>query len=211
MPHAAKFIGYIVTMLAITNPFGTVGVFIALTDDRSYREQRRIGLTAAFACLVIFMVVTWFGEALLRIMGVSLSAFQVGGGVVVAMIGLSMLHTESSSIRQTEQEEKAASHKSSIAVVPLAIPILAGPGAISTILVDLHQFPTFFAKLYMSVANSLIAAIIGIVLLFAGTIRRILGQTGINILVRIMGLLLLAMAVQMMAKGAIALLPGLAH
>jgi multiple antibiotic resistance protein len=211
MPHAAKLVGYIVAMLAITNPFGTVGVFIALTDDRSHREQRRIGITAAFACLIIFMVVTWFGEALLKLMGISVSAFQVGGGIVVAIIGLSMLRTESSSIRQTEQEQKAATHKASIAVVPLAIPILAGPGAISNILVDLHQFSTVIAKVYMSVANIFIAAVIGIVLLFAGTIRRILGVTGINILVRIMGLLLLAMAVQMMAKGAVALMPGLGH
>ena len=210
MLELGQLVAYIVTMLAITNPFGNVGIFIMLTEGKPVLEQRRIALTASLACLIIFLIVTWCGDTLLRIMGISLSAFQVGGGIVIAIIGLSMLHSQSSKIVQSEQENEEASAKSSIAVVPLAIPILAGPGAITTILADLHVFPFYFAKLYLTLANVIVAGVIAMVLLFAGTLRTILGVTGINILVRIMGLMLLAMAVQMIAKGIVILLPGLA-
>lgn len=210
MQHKQLLITFIVTMFAITNPFGNLGIFIALTADKTVEEQRVIAMKTALACCVIFLVVTWFGQLILDFLGITVPAFEVAGGIVIMLIGLSMLQSKSSSLVQTDKEKKSAAVKASVAVVPLAMPIIAGPGAISTILVDLHQFPSIIAKVWVSVCDVILALIIMIVLLFAAPLRKFLGTSGISIMVRIMGLILIAMAMQMLTRGLISLLPGLA-
>jgi len=200
---------FFATMFAITNPFGNLAIFIGLTADRTASEQRGIALRTAFASAVIFVVVIWVGEDLLSFLGISVPAFQCAGGIVITLLGLSMLKSESSSMAHTHEESQAAQSQTSIAVVPLAMPIIAGPGAITTILVSVHDFSSLQARFYMTLGSIVIAGIIAVVLYFATPIQRLLGVTGINIAVRIMGLLLIAMAMGMLAAGALALFPGL--
>jgi len=196
-------------MFAITNPFGNLGIFIALTSDKTVQEQRLIAIKTAFACFVIFLLVTWFGDQILNLMGITVPAFQVAGGIVVTFIGLSMLQSKQSDVAHSPQEKQDALAKASVAVVPLAMPIIAGPGAISTILVDLHQFPSVMAKIWVTVGNFALSIVIMLALLFAATLRKFMGSSGISVMVRIMGLILIAMAMQMFTKGLGALLPGL--
>lgn len=210
MTHKQLLVTYLVTMFAITNPFGNLGIFIALTSDKSVSEQRVIAVKTAFACFIIFLVVTWFGDQILSLMGITVPAFQVAGGIVVALIGLSMLQSKQSDVAHSPKEKQDALTKASVAVVPLAMPIIAGPGAISTILVDLHQFPSLMAKIWVTASNLALAVLIMVVLLFAAPLRKFLGTSGISIMVRIMGLILIAMAMQMFTKGLVVLLPGLA-
>jgi multiple antibiotic resistance protein len=207
MNHQQLMVTYFVTMLAITNPFGNLGFFIALTSDKTISDQRLTAVKTGFACMVIFLVVTWFGDTLLGWLGITVPAFQMAGGIVIMLIGLKMLHSKRSDT--STQEEREAAARASVAVVPLAMPIIAGPGSISTILVDLHQFSSITAKLWVSAENILLSIVIMIVLLFAAPIRKFLGAAGIGILVKIMGLILIAMAMQMFTKGVIQLLPGL--
>jgi len=206
--HKQLLITFIVTMFAITNPFGNLGIFIALTADETVKEQRIIAIKTALACCIIFLIVTWFGQSILNFLGITVPAFQVAGGIVIAMIGISMLQSKKSDIAHSSNETKTAG-QASVAIVPLAMPIIAGPGAISTILVDLHQFPSITAKVWASACEILLAIIIMIVLLFAAPLRKFLGNSGISIMVRIMGLILIAMAMQMLTRGLISLLPGL--
>ena len=209
MDHQQLLVAFFVTMFAITNPFGNLGIFIALTADKTVPEQRKIAVRTAVACCIIFLTVTWVGELLLKFLGVTVPAFEVAGGIVILLIGLHMLQSKPGSASASNDAHSTAS-KSSVAVVQLAMPIIAGPGAISTILVDLHQFPSLMAKVWVSVCDIFLAVAIMIVLLFAAPIRKFLGTSGISIMVRIMGLILMAMAMQMLTRGLVDLLPGLA-
>jgi len=205
--HWRSYVGFIITMLAVTNPLGNLAIFIGLTADKGEKAQRKIALSCALASGITFVVIIWFGDAILNFMGITLPAFQLAGGLVITLLGLAMMHTETSSMTHTHGEEKEAQSRSSIAVVPMAIPIIAGPAAITTILVSVHKFPTIANKFYLSVDSMIIAAVIGIILFFSTPIRKVLGVTGINIAVRIMGLVLIAMAMEMLISGIKAAFP----
>ena len=192
---------YIVMMLAITNPIGNMAIFLSLTSDRSLKEQRKIALTTAFAVVLILVIVTWSGQFILSLLGISISAFEIGGGLVITLLGLSMLSTKKSSMSHTEEEDQEAKSKTSVAVVPLAIPIIAGPGAITTILVSLKHYSEPIAKVYLTIGNCFIALVIALALYFGGNIGKMLGVSGINIVTRIMGLILVAIAMQMITSG----------
>jgi multiple antibiotic resistance protein len=142
------------------------------------------------------------------ILGIKLPAFQVAGGFVLFLMALSMLNAEESSIKQTPEELKEKRSELG-AIVPLAIPIIAGPGAISTIIVSVSQFPGILNQAILSVAGLLVAVVMGALLYFAANLEKIMGQSGINIINRLGGLILAAIAVQTLATGLLALFPGL--
>lgn len=204
-----QLLSYFVSVLVICNPFSALPALLALTHGRTLDEKRRTGIVAGFAVAVILVVCTWIGGPLLQFLGISVAAFQVAGGIVVFMIALSFLNAEVSRIKQTSEDQKDAQRKDSIAVVPLAIPLMAGPGAISTVIVHVYSFPGFLSQLYMSICAILVAATLGITLYFAGNVEKVLGQSGINIVNRIGGLILAAIAVETISKGVLGLFPHL--
>jgi multiple antibiotic resistance protein len=144
---------------------------------------------------------------LLDFLGISVPAFQVAGGFVVFMLAMAMLNAETSRIKQTTEDQKEAKHKHSIAIVPLAIPIMAGPGAISTVVVAVNSHPGVLNQIYFSGSAIIVALVLGITLYFSTGFEKMLGQTGINIVNRIAGLILAAMAVQTLSSGIIGLFP----
>ena len=208
---AHPYASYIVTMFAITNPIGNLAIFIGLAGDRSMLEQRKLALTTAIACLVIMIAVTWFGDLILKLFGISIASFQIAGGIIITLLGLTMMRSKQSEMQHTPEEQKAAESQESIAVVPLAMPIIAGPGAITTILVNGHSFATFGGKIIMTVCNLAVAIIIYVALYFSGRISDWLGVSGIKIATRIMGLILVAMAMSMLVAGLIAAFPALSQ
>ena len=201
---------YLVGMIAITNPAGNLGIFLSLTGEYTPQQRRKTALTTTFAVAMIFIIVTWCGEWLLKLLGISLPAFEMGGGLVITLLGLSMLSTKTSPMAHTSDEHNAAINKPSIAVVPLAIPIIAGPGAITTILVNLQHVTTIGVKIGLCISNILVAGIIGLTLLFGGVINRVLGVAGVNIVTRVMGLILVAISMQLITDGLIKIFPALA-
>jgi multiple antibiotic resistance protein len=178
----SELVNYFISLLVLCSPFSALPALIGLTHGMSDDEKRRTGMIAGIAVGVILVSMTWVGGPFLDFLGISVPAFQVAGGFVVFMLAMSMLNAETSRIKQTTEDQKEARYKHSIAIVPLAIPIMAGPGAIS-------------------------ALVLGITLYFSTKFERMLGQTGINIVNRIAGLILSAMAVQTIAKGIIGLFP----
>jgi len=204
-----KFVNYLATMFAVTNPFGNLAIFIGLTVHRSRKAQHRIAISTAFATAIILLVITWVGQPILNMLNISIPAFQMAGGLTITLIGLSMLQSKKAGGHVSTADQKNADSKESIAVVPLAIPIVAGPGAIAMVLVNVHDYPSIIAKGYISVANILIACIIAIVFFFAGPISRLLGDAGIKIAVRISGLILVSMAMGMLMAGIGQLFPAL--
>ena len=129
-----EFVTAFVALFTITNPVGNIPLFLALTTNQTPRQQRITARTAAFAVAVVLIICLFVGQAILHLFGIRMEAFTFAGSLVVATLAWSMLSIQTSGQRHTAQEGDEAASKASITVVPLAIPILAGPGAISTVI-----------------------------------------------------------------------------
>ncbi|MFV1988112.1 MAG: MarC family protein [Gemmatimonadota bacterium] len=205
-----SYISYAITILTIVNPIGTLALFAALVGERPMSEQKAIARSSAFATGIIMIVLTWVGAAILAFFGVTAAGLQAAGGIILVLMGLSMLSSTPTRLKHTPAERQAAQESDSIAVVPMAIPITIGPGAITTIILATQQLPTVLDRIVLSAIGVGIGLIMWVSLHFAGPVSKRLGVTGVRIVTRIMGLLLAALAMQMLAEGLKGLMPGLA-
>lgn len=210
-PILSEQIRYAVGIFAILNPLGAIPIYLSLVADRRPEEMRRTALKTAVAVAVILILAVWAGDAMLSFFGIGVPAFRIAGGLLVLTIAIAMFNAKTSTARHTDEEQAEAESKNDIAVVPLAIPLLAGPGAISLAIVDAHQAGNWLGKLMFCAGIFAVAAIVWAVLRLAEPIGERLGTGGLNIATRVMGLILAAMAVQFMAAGMLDLFPGLSH
>ncbi len=206
----AQFVNHFVGLLVIANPLSALPAVLKVTRSHSLTEKRQTGLICAFAVGIILLIVTWVGTPLLMILGIKLPAFQVAGGVIIFMMSLSMLSAEESPIKNTPEEQKEKQRELG-AIVPLAIPIIAGPGAISTVIVSVNEFPGIWNQVLISISSILVALSMGLLLYFAANLEQFFGKSGINVINRLGGLILAAIAVQTLANGLIGLFPSLAN
>lgn len=197
----ADIINYYISLFSVCSPISALPALLNLSYGKSDEEKKKIAVTASFAVAVILITVTWIGLPFLNTLGIRIPAFQVAGGFVLILIALSMLNAQPSRIQQTREDQVEAVHKASIAVVPLAMPIIAGPGAMTTVIVGASIWTGALNRFYLSLCAVLVALTTGTVLYFASHIERVLKHTGINIVTRIGGLILASMAVQSMASG----------
>ena len=204
----AGIVTFAVALLTITNPIGNLAIFASLTGDRDDAEKKRIATKSALAITLILVIVTWSGSYLLDMFGISVPAFQTAGGLIILLLGLSMLHSKTSAMHHTADEHAAAVEKDSIAVVPMAIPIVAGPGAMTTIIVQTHHAGTVIDRALVTAICLVVALLLWLAFWFAAPIARRLGIGGINIVTRIMGMVLAAIAIGMIAEGLRRLFPG---
>jgi multiple antibiotic resistance protein len=210
-PVWAEQVKYLIGIFAILNPLGAIPIYLSLMADRRPDEMHRIALKAAVAVAVILTLSVWVGDALLSFFGIGIPAFRIAGGLLVLIIAIAMFGARTSPAQHTDAEQAEAEAKNDIAVVPLAIPLLAGPGAISLTIVDAHQVASLADKAVFSLGIVWVAGIVWVVLRLAEPIGTRLGTGGLNIATRVMGLILAAMAVQFMADGMLELFPGLSH
>lgn len=211
LPVWAEQIKYLVGIFAILNPLGVIPIYLSLMADRRPEEMHRTALKAAVAVAVILILAVWAGDGLLAFFGIGIPAFRIAGGLLVLTIAIAMFDARTSTARHTDAEQAEAESKNDIAVVPLAIPLLAGPGAISLVIVDAHQAGSLPGKLVFCLGIAGLAVIVWLVLRLAEPIGERLGTGGLNIATRVMGLVLAAMAVQFMADGLLEVFPGLSH
>ncbi|MGE0823315.1 MAG: YchE family NAAT transporter [Candidatus Binatia bacterium] len=198
------------TLLVIVDPLAAIPLFLSLTSEQSAAERNQSAQVTASTVAVVLVVAIMVGEPLLRFLGISLASFRVGGGILLLLMAIAMLQAQHSRIQQAPEETREAEEKESVAVVPLAIPLLAGPGAISTVIIYSHRATTWFDTVLLMLASLVVAGTVWIALRLASVIGAALGKTGINIITRLMGLMLAAVAVEFIAAGASQLLPGLA-
>ena len=208
--NTAALITFATAMFAIMNPIGSVAIFMGMVTDRTEAERRSIAIRSAIAIAVILVGTVWAGEFVLGLFGVGIPSLQAAGGVMIVLIAFSMLQSSQSPIHDSKDGAEAAAAKQDIAVVPLAMPMVAGPGSIVTVIVNTHQHRGIESNLEMSAVCSLMAVLIGACFLAAGPIARVLGGKGMDILTKFMGLVLLSIAIGMLASGIKGLLPGLA-
>ena len=135
MSSAADYLRFFVTLTAVVDPFLAVPFFLAFTASRSEAERRRLAQVVAFTVFVVLAVAVFVGEALLQFIGASLPAFRVGGGLVLLLMALAMLNAQAGGLRQSKAEADELQSGELSGVVPLAVPLLAGPGAISTTII----------------------------------------------------------------------------
>ena len=205
----AALASFIAALFSMMNPVGNVGVFAGMTTDRPEAEAVRIAWTCAGAVAITLIIVAWSGALLLEFFGITIDSLRAAGGVIVLLIGLQMLANKSGHQHSTAELEDAKS-RTSIAVVPLAIPIVAGPGTMATILVAAQQHPSVLSKVEISVVIIALAALCGLLFSFATPISKWLGESGMGVVTRVMGMILAAIAMGMLADGLKGLLPGLA-
>ena len=197
-----------VTLLAITNPVGKIPVFNALAGHHSAGVKRRVALIAAVSVIGILLVSFFLGEIVLRLLGITIPAFRIAGGILLLLSALSMMSGADTGPAPTVASVPVAD-VTHLAVVPLAIPLLAGPGAISTVIVYAHRDSSLHHAFLVATAVVSVGAVILIILRLAPLLASVLKRTGMNVAARITGLLIAATAVEFIVDGLAQLFPGL--
>lgn len=209
MKNWTDYVHILTALLVITNPIGAIPVFITLTRDQMADARKTTARITATAVAIVLIVSIFLGEPLLRFFGIGLPSFHVGGGILIMMMALAMLRGYQGETRHSPEEHIEAEDKEGSAVVPLAIPMLAGPGAISTTIVYSHRAESLGDVAFLVFAALLVAASVWASLSLADPIANRLGRYGISVTTRVMGLILAAVAVEFIAGGLIQLFPKL--
>jgi multiple antibiotic resistance protein len=202
-PEYAKLL---VALLALVHPIGAVPLFLSLTENQP-ADRRHIGFVAAVAAGVILIACVFVGQALLLAFGIDIPSFRIAGGLLILLLALAMMHTPERGTKETLEDRQGSMPNGSVAVVPLAIPILAGPGAISTVIVYAHRSASLSHHLLICAIIVVVAASTLVVLRLALVIVSLIGRTGLQILTQIMGLLIAAIAVEFITQGLAAIFP----
>ena len=198
-------------IFVVVDPLAAVPFFLAMTSDQSPEQRRDTARRAAIGAWLIFTAFGLVGALLFRLLGISIPAFKLAGGVLLLLIAIDMLRTAPSAARITAPEVEAGVEKDDVAIVPLAMPLLAGPGSIATVIVLMGrvQPKQWWNGLPVLVAVAVVAGVTYLTLASANRVERVLSRTGMNILERVAGMLLAAIALQFMIDGAGEAFPGL--
>ena len=205
----------LITLLAIVNPLAIVPFFIHYTQGFSRAQRRRTIWTASFSAFVVIATSALAGLKILEFFSISLASIQVGGGMLLLISTQNMLNAQPAEAKPhtNEMEEGAekAAMGASIAVVPLTIPLLTGPATMSTVVIYAEKAKTFWQLSTLVGYGIVIGIATALCFALAQPIARVLGKTGINVMTRLMGLILAALAVEVMADGLLKLFPALSR
>ncbi len=187
----------------LVDPFAAIPSFLAITESADPGRRKRMARKAAITCFIVLVSFAVAGQLIFRMFGITLPAFEIAGGLILLLIGLDMLEARRSPTQETHGDTEEAATKEDAGIVPLGIPMLAGPGAISSVMVLVGQVPTLWGWQMGAILGAIAftALVTYLVLGAAAKVRQFLGETGIRILVRIMGLLLVALAMQYFVNG----------
>ena len=186
----------------LVDPFAAVPGFLAMTASNTPEARKRMAKRAALTCFIVLTTFMLIGGLIFKVFGITIPAFEIAGGLILLIIGLEMLQAKRST-QDTAEEEAAGAAKDDVGIIPLGIPMLAGPGTISTVMVLVGPHFSFNRALPIFAAIALTSYLSYLVLAAADRVGRFLGEIGIRIMVRIFGLLLTAIAVQFVLNGLI--------
>jgi multiple antibiotic resistance protein len=203
----------LITLLAIVNPLAIVPFFIHYTQGFSREQRRRTIAISSFSAFVVIAISALAGLHILDFFGISLASFQVGGGMLLLTSALNMLNAQPAEAKPASHELEDGAEKAamgaSIAVVPLTIPLLTGPATMSTVVIYAEKAKTFWQLSTLVGYGVVIGLATALCFALAQPIARVLGKTGINVMTRLMGLILAALAVEVMSDGLVKLFPAL--
>jgi multiple antibiotic resistance protein len=187
----------------LVDPFAAIPSFLAITEGEDQARRKRTALKGALTCFIVLTSFAVGGQLIFRLFGITLPAFEIAGGMILLLIGLDMLQAKRSATQEAHGDAEEATAKDDAGIVPLGIPMLAGPGAISSVMVLVGQAPGLWHWEMGAILGSIaLTSLVSYwVLAGAGRVRRVMGETGIRVLVRVMGLLLVALAMQYFVNG----------
>jgi len=185
----------------IVDPFATIPAFVVLTGEDSAAKRVRMARQAAWTCFLVLTAFALMGSVIFKVFGITLPAFKIAGGLLLFVVALDMLQARRSGTQESSEERAAGSEKEEVGISPIGIPMLAGPGAISTVMVLMGQSRYWWQAVPVFVAIAVTAAASYYILAGANRVRGLLGEIGIRVLMRLMGLVLVAIAVQFVLNG----------
>ncbi|MBI3368090.1 MAG: MarC family protein [Burkholderiales bacterium] len=202
----------LIALLAIVNPIGAVPFFLAFTQDMTPEQRRRTRNVSAFSAFCVIAISALAGLRIIEFFGITIASFQVGGGMLLMISSLNMLNAQPA---QSGRDDVAEGHAkadagASVAVVPLTIPLLTGPATISTMVIYAEKTRSLWEHAVLVGYGVVIGVATYLAFAASGRIAKALGRTGINVMTRLMGLILAAMAVELLADGLVKLFPILA-
>lgn len=209
MAHWTEYTRFFTALLVILDPFTAIPILLALTPAYSDAERQRVVRIAVITVAGVLILMALSGETLLLWMGTSLASFRVAGGIVLFLMALAMLRAQTDPVRTSPAEEQNAASRASVAIVPMAIPLLAGPGAISTVIIAMQRSDAPYHPLMVLTVIVLVCLLMWLVLHLARPIGALLGNLGLSILNRLFGLILASIAVEVIANGLRQLFPAL--
>ena len=210
MESWTEYSRFFIALFAILTPFAAIPIFLSLTEGQGEKEKAHTARMAVLTIAILLVSAAFIGDSILRLIGTSLHSFRVGGGLVLLLMALSMMNARVSSVQQTREEAEEAVQKETVGVVPIGIPLLAGPGSISAVIIQMERSADWAHRGLVIACILCVCALVWGALSLATPIGNRLGRTGLNIVNRLFGLMLAAIAVEVIAAGLRALFPGLA-
>ncbi len=204
-------LGAFTSLFAIVDPFAALPVFLALTGHESAARRSEISKRAAVTVFTVLAVFATGGQLLFRFFGISVAGFKIAGGILLLGVALDMMGAKHSATKTTPGEEEEAAARTDVGLVPVGIPLLSGPGAIASAMLLSSRADSYADKGALYAVIALVALVCFVVLRSATAIGRFLGTTGMNVINRVMGLILAAVAVEFVLDGVKLALPGLAR
>jgi multiple antibiotic resistance protein len=202
---AVSFVSYTLvafgSLFSIVDPFAAVPIFLALVGTQPPAAQARTALRASATCFIVLTVFMLAGGLIFSFFGITLPALKITGGILLFGVGFEMMRAKRSATRGTSEEAREAETKDDVGVIPLGLPLLSGPGAIATVIVFVGKAHDLEQRACLFVAIGAVSTISFLVLRSAAIVARVLGTTGINIVERVMGLILAAVATQLVIDG----------
>ncbi|KIN64881.1 MarC family integral membrane protein [Sulfitobacter noctilucicola] len=189
----------LVTMFVVIDPIGIAPLFLALTTGMTPTQRRRIAIRAVCVAGFVLALFAFFGEALLGFVGISMPAFRIAGGILLFLTALDMLFERRTKRREDRTEEE--DHSDDPSVFPLAIPLIAGPGAIASIILLIGEKPGGEGLVMVLSITALVLVGMALILLASSYVDRLIGKTGIDVITRVLGMLLAALSVQFVLDG----------
>ena len=202
-----EYIKLLAGLLSVVDPIGAIPLFISLTEHRNSGERQRIACVCAMSVGAALLIAHIGGNFWLKFFGIGIPSFQIAGGIVVLFMGISMVKASHDRSRNTPEERVESVDKESIAVVPLAIPLLSGPGAMSTVIVNHNLNPSLNYDVLAVCVIATVALAVLLCLLMAEKIEDLLGTTGMNVITRVLGLIILSIAVEFITQVLAAVFP----
>lgn len=203
----ADVVKFLVAMIIMMNPLGSLSIFLDLTKRFPRFRQRKIALQVGAGITTLMILSIWGGDQFLDLLGITIDSFRVAGGIILLLVGLSMLQSQESAVSYTPEDDIAAEHKQSIAIVPMAMPVIIGPGSISTLILASSDYEPATHKFWLTILCLVLAFGMTFILYHGATIGKLIGESVMKVITRIMGMIIMSIAVGMLAKGLMGLFP----
>tara|TARA_Y100000768_G_scaffold284273_1_gene218812 strand:- start:1261 stop:1896 length:636 start_codon:yes stop_codon:yes gene_type:complete len=191
----------ITSLLALINPIGIIPTYIGLLGDHDSEEHKNITYRAILCAFIVLMTFSIMGNLIFNFFGITMDAFRIVGGILFMRIGLDMVESKISRTKSTPKEEKEAESKDEIAYSPLGVPLIAGPGAITSVMILSNQVNSLNEKLLFILSIVICMILTYIALIMGNRLSKKIGTTGIRIIQRLMGIILMVIAIQFIIDG----------